>query len=317
MYPSVNFNSIGSLNRYTPSTPNKNRIESNNTLTFAGNEKTPAKETKNNKRNLLLASLALLAVTSVVVIAKARKASRIAKELDAIPQDLKEIFGRLKDKKGKEFIDSACQEMTEYMGLKGIAPKEIKMEGHDGLYCVTGGYSPIEHTISYSPGFLNIEQAEQLGLVAHELTHCRQFTNILRTEGIGVEEYAKAEAECAVKNAIRKDSVWDFMFRSSYKKAVEQGKGEEFLQEAIKRQTEKYISEIEKNFAQVLKLPKIKADSPEGIKAFKDLEAQRNYKGLGFLGSSSDEYKNSPIELEAYTFGNKIAKMFKTFMIYG
>ena len=243
---------------------------------------------------------------------KILKSTKIAK---SIPDELKVIFMELNGKSGKEFVDLAYQKMISYMNLKGIAPKSIIIRGESGLAKATGGYNPVTNTIEFSKGFVdNLTKEQQINLLSHELKHCEQFNNMLRTEGIGIKEYAKAIAENNVKNAINPSSFDNFMFRFKYNQALENGTGEEFLQKAIEKSTEKLIADIETNFAQTLKMPKIKADSPEGIKAFEQLEAQRNYEGLGFLGIGGEKYKNNPLEKEAYTFGDNIGQLYKAFI---
>lgn len=105
----------------------------------------------------------------------------------------------------------------------------------------------------------------------------------------------------------------DIMFKMRYQKAVANGKGEEFIQKAIDNQVKSMIPQIEKNFADVLKMPKIPANSPEGKKAYEYLEAQRNYEGLNIIGLGGDAYRTNPLEVEAYGFGDKMADLFEQY----
>lgn len=244
-----------------------------------------------------------------VTTKKTKSSLKISKN---IPEDLKPIFANLKGKTGQEFINTSYENTVKYMKLKGVAPKNIAITSTDGL-TVTGGYDPIQNTIEFSEGFLSkLPPKEQLKLISHELTHCKQFSTMLRTEGIGVEAYARAIAENSVNSAIN-GSFSNIMFKMSYKKAVANGKGEEFIQKAIDNQVQSMIPQIEKNFADVLKMPKIPANSPEGKKAYEYLEAQRNYEGLNIIGLGGDAYKNNPLEVEAYGFGDKMADLFEQY----
>ena len=231
-----------------------------------------------------------------------------------IPSEYKAIFADLEGKTGQEFVDTAYGNMVNHMKLNGIAPKRITINANDGVMSVTGGYDYINNTIKYSQGFLEkLTPQQQMNLISHELTHCKQFSNILRTENIGVNEYAKAIAKNSLKKALDKSSL-DFVLKNKYEKALEQGKGEEFIKKIVDSWTKQLVPEIETNFSEVLKLPKIKASSPEGIKAVKDFNAMKNYEGLDMLGFGSQNYRNNPLEVEAYNFGDNIEKLFKKFI---
>ena len=231
-----------------------------------------------------------------------------------IPSEYKAIFANLEGKTGQEFVDTAYGNMVNHMKLNGIAPKRITINGNDGIMSVNGGYDYINNTIKYSQGFLEkLTPQQQMNLISHELTHCEQFSNILRTENIGVNEYAKAIAKNSLKKALDKSSL-DFILKNKYEKALEQGKGEEFIKKIVDSWTKQLVPEIETNFSEVLKLPKIKASSPEGIKAVKDFNAMKNYEGLDMLGFGSQNYRNNPLEVEAYNFGDNIEKLFEKFI---
>lgn len=101
------------------------------------------------------------------------------------------------------------------------------------------------------------------------------------------------------------------MLKHRYEQALNQGKGEEFIRKTMDNWIKELIPKIETNFSEVLKLPKIKANSPEGTKAFKDLEPLENYEGLDMLGLGSKKYKNNPLQVEVYDFGDNIEKLFK------
>ncbi len=247
-------------------------------------------------------------------VVKPRTAQKVANALEKVPEEYRVIFANLEGKSGREFVSEAYENMVKQMGLNGIAPKNIIIEGADGVLSVKGGYSPIKNSIDYTKGFLNgLTKEQQLNLIAHELKHCEQYSTILRTEGISVEQYARAIAESQVRNAIKKGS-FDIRFKNSYKKALEAGKGEEFIQRATENTAKKIIPQIEESFAEVLKMPKFKADSIHGKKAHEYLEAMKNYEYMNSLGFCSEKYRNSLIEEEAYAFGDRIGNFFKSFL---
>lgn len=243
----------------------------------------------------------------------AQKPKNAVKVSKGISDDLKPLFANLECKTGQEFVDVGYNNVVEYMKLKGIAPANIAIKNEDGLFVVTGGFDPVKNTIEYSKGFLSeLSPKVQMNLMAHELKHCEQFSTILRTEGLGVESYARTIAQNSVYGAI-KDSSMDVMFKMRYKKALSEGKGDGFIQKAIEMQTEKLVPQIENNFSDVLKLPKFSAESPEGIRAKKYLDSFRDYEGLNFLGLGSDAYRANALEVEAYSFGDEIEKLFEKF----
>lgn len=247
---------------------------------------------------------------------KSKQTSKAVKISKKMPDEIKPLLANLEGKSGQEFTDIAYGNIVKHMKLNGIAPKSINIQGEDGLLSsVTGGFDPVKNTITFSQGFLKkLSPTQQINLISHELKHCEQFTNMLRTEGIGVNGYARATAENLVKQALGKSSL-ELCFKRDYQEALQNGKGEEFIQKATDNMTKQIIPEIERNFSEVLKLPKIKANSSDGLRAVKHLEAQRNYEGLNMLGLGSENYKNNPLEVEAYAFGDNIEKLIKDFVI--
>jgi hypothetical protein len=228
--------------------------------------------------------------------------------------EYKPLLAKLEGKSGKEFIDTAYENTVKHLKLDGIAPKSLKINGSDGVMSIKGGYNYIDNTIEYSQGFLEkLPPKQQMNLIAHELKHCEQFSNILRTENITTNDYARAIAENSLKQALDKSS-FDFSLKYAYKKALEQGKGEEFIAKQLDELTKSYVSKIETNFSEVLKLPKIKASSPEGIKAAQHFEALKKYEGIDLFGFGSENYRNNPLEVEAYAFGDNIEKIFNDFV---
>ncbi|HPT42048.1 MAG TPA: hypothetical protein PLG15_06660, partial [Candidatus Gastranaerophilaceae bacterium] len=179
----------------------------------------------------------------------------------------------------------------------------------------TGGFSPVSNSINYDNGVLKMNKAKQLDMLAHELKHSEQFSSMIRTEGVGIEKLAEALAENAVKNSIS-ESSFDFFFRGAYQNAVREGKAEEFLAAAKKNTAKTFLEEFRVNYEKVLNLPKISSDSIEGIKALEQINAIKDYEGANFIGIAGDTYKNNPLEVEAYAFGEKISNYFEKFMKY-
>lgn len=222
-------------------------------------------------------------------------------------QRLTPMFESIKNKNGKEFVDTAYQSMVKLFDLQGIAPEQIIGVNKKWF---SGGFDPLQNTIKYSE---RLSKEDIINLIAHELTHCKQTVTILRTEGLGAMEYAKALAENVTRNDVK---FFQGRFSSSYlrgelERAKYHGYEERFLQEFIDMDTRKFLSMIESNFAHILELPKIKANSPEGIKALEYLEGQRTYEFIPIIGG--DKYKNNVLEKEAYEIGDTIEKLYREF----
>lgn len=253
--------------------------------------------------------LATLGAVAAIVISKG-KALKNKKILSEIPQDLQARFAKIKNLDGETFSHKAYDEIVDYMGLKGVAPKKIRFDGDASFGQIQGGYSPIGNTIVFTNNFINASKSAQINLISHELTHCRQFTNMLRTEGVSVERYVDAEVSGIIEN-LKKNN---FSFRFGYSQAKHQGRGDEYLENARKVYTEAAMKDVNNNFADILKMPKFKADSPEGLKALQDLEASAKYEGFDLLGLPTEAYKSNPLEVEAYAYGDKMAELFKKFV---
>jgi len=295
----------------------KSQIQRNNFTATKPNllEKTPEKDQlelspkkKISKKNKFLIALGAIGAGTIAAIAilKGKK----AKILSSIPDDLKPIFAKIKNKKGDEFVSEAYSEMVKYLGLEGIAPSKISKTGADGIMTITGGFSPTNKTIGYSDGFFSkLNRTQQLNMLSHELRHCRQTVDFLRTEGIGIEEYAKAWTESSLKAGL--DNPFNAMI---YKQAQKSGAGEEFLANSRKSIFEKIKKSLEENYADVLKMPKISADSEEGRRIHKLFAGCREYEGIGMFGLEGENYRSNPLEIDAYEFGEQIQKLFSDFI---
>ncbi|MCD7779905.1 MAG: hypothetical protein LUH05_04455 [Candidatus Gastranaerophilales bacterium] len=260
-----------------------------------------------NKKTAAKVLLALGIITAAgIAIYKGRQ----IKALKEIPADLKPLFNDLKGKNGKEFVDDAYSGIVKHMGLSDVAPKNVNLTNKaDGMFnTVTGGFHPIENTIEYSKGFIDkLSKKQQFNLLSHELKHCEQYNKILRTEGLGAEALAKANAEQAVYQA----SGLFGNFSENVMKQYPKEEAEKIIKDEIDKLTQEYSAKIKKNFSESLKLPKIPASSQDGVKAKEYLESVRKYKGLGWLGTASKEYLENILEKEAYGFGGKMGKWFE------
>lgn len=262
---------------------------------------------KNQKRGLIAAGLATIILIGSVIVNKHNRAKRIKQ----IPEELRTIFKDLKGEKGEDFINKAYDKLKKYMKLDGIAPEKIEHLGTDkNCFYSQDGYNPTLNTIGYTDDFFtNLDKASQFSLIAHELKHAEQTAKIIQA-GL-LPEYAKAWAEQSIKNV--RNNPLEISFNLAYREAVKQGKGKEFLDNAIKNSTESIMSNMKESHKNRLNLPKYKKDSQEYKDAEKYIEATRNYTNLDCFGVGSKDYYNNPLEKEAYDFGDKMEKYFRDF----
>lgn len=299
---------------YVVNPSNTNSLKKQVPFGHVGTQKNTSGYSKKRKAGIALGiGAALLAIGSVIVSRgrTAAKAVQKAKMLAEIPPELQTRFSKLKDLSNEDFVKKGYDELVDYMGLKGVAPKEILNSGADGIN-ITGGYNPIKNTIEFSNGFFNkMKKHEQINMMAHELTHCKQFTNMLRTEGLSVENYVESSVTSMIKNAEKNPT--NIFFNLGLNKAKEAGKTNEFLENVREQWTRDLTKKVNEAYKDVLNMPKFKADSPEGKKAFEHLKANREYEGLNFIGIGSDSYRNNPLEIEAYGYGEKMKEFFKKY----
>lgn len=212
-------------------------------------------------------------------------------------KDLNIVFEKLKDKDGVDFVNTAYTELVKYMDLEGVAPNKITWEKNEGRPIV-GDYRFYNNSIVfYSDYFMKMDKASQLGIIAHELTHCKQLENMLRTEGISVERIAYAYAV----SDMRAMMVNNPKIQQMHAQAKANGKEQEFIQQMVALGTMKTTKELNEAHANTLKMPKHPLNSEKGKKAQTDLVAQFNYNGADMVA-----YNKCPMEKEAMMFENKI-----------
>lgn len=218
-------------------------------------------------------------------------------------KNLDAIFEKLEGKEGKDFANCAYSEFVKLMGLDEVAPKTITWEKNEGRPIV-GDYMFYNNSIVlYSDYFLKQDKATQLGVIAHELTHCKQLVNMLTTEGLSVEKIAYAYAVSDMRAMLSRNPKVQQMFLQ----AKSNGKEKEFMQMMIKAGTVKTTKELYAAHAETLKLPKHPMNSPEGQKAQRDWMAQYNYNG-----ADMKVYNACPLEKEAMNMENMVKMAYKS-----
>jgi len=235
-----------------------------------------------------------------------------AEALKEIPRGLRTIFKELKDETGENFVHKAYSKLRKYMKLDGIAPDEIGRLGpdevtHSGAKVnIEGGYNPRNNSISYTDGFFNrLEKHEQLNFLAHELKHAEQASKIIRS-GL-ISQYAGTWAKFQVSGVLQ--NPLNVPVQMALKKARENGKLSEFVKGAMFACKDETLKDMTKGHANTLKLPQYSPKSigyKEGTNYFESYKTYSN-------NIYDSEYKNNPIEIEAYAFGNQIEKHFQIY----
>ena len=134
------------------------------------------------------------------------------------------------------------------------------------------------------------------------MTHCKQTTNILRTDAPNIlQQYAFAIAASDFRAAM----ITNPQARLGFIKAQQAGNADEYAKIMIYRQAAGTYKELITVFKDVLKLPKHSVNSPDEQKAISDIKAQSVYNGADVNG-----WANCPLEKEAMDFERKIVKAF-------
>lgn len=241
------------------------------------------------------------------------------KALKEIPEELLKIFESTKGKEGEEFANAAYDSIVKYLKLEGIAPDKINIgdiENKSILGGVTFGYNPFENKISSSSGFFtSIKRPKQFNGIAHELKHCKQYNQIVQTEGLGIEKLA--DAFCEQNFNIWLDQEPNILIGKTNLQIIQDKYGDkaaEILKQKKQEFYESILTSFTKNFSKTASLPKYSLESKQGQKALEYLKAVREYKGIGTFGAVSEDYLNNALEKEAYEFGNKIQKFYEKYI---
>ena len=198
-----------------------------------------------------------------------------------VPAEYRTMLTKLKKFQTKEeYVQASYNELKKTLGISGTADGKItvlKPKGFFGDIFATdlvGGYNFVENKIFFESQFYRLSKPEQTAMIGHEMMHARQVEGIIRT--FGIEKYIQA---------------------------LESNGGKLSSKE---RET------LLTNFANIIKKPCFSPNSPEGLKAAKDLEALSIYKGIardsnGKL-SVADGYLQNGLEKEAYKFQRQLQK---------
>lgn len=234
------------------------------------------------------------------------------KSWNLIPEDLKISFAKLYNKHGKSFFKKAYKELVKYMDLQGFAPKKVKFVRCDKTTAATFdeclnriGYSINEYKYFYS-------KPDQLGSLAHELQHCKQSVNLIRSKSVGAEGYADAISERLVCERIKKMKD-NGSFKLAYEKALKNGNLDEFLNSQKKYFYKIIFPLVRKNFSKAIRMPKLDETPAQKIEIMKNLNALRYYVQPSESFLNSVKYSRNFREIEAHYAGIEMERYYKTF----
>lgn len=125
------------------------------------------------------------------VIDFSRRSKEVAKN-----KELNAVVGKINELPEENFLDKSYDLIVDYLNLKGVAPETFDFQDVSNSNEMAF-FRPLENSISLTSGLKAKSKEEQVSMIAHELTHCAQFTAILRTEGIGLDQVAEALVQSA------------------------------------------------------------------------------------------------------------------------
>lgn len=228
---------------------------------------------------------------------------------ESVPENLQIAFERIKNKEGKRFVKAAYKELIKNMDLQGVVPKKLKFVKLPPN--TNAKYDDIYNRIYYSKDAVSKNpKSKQIGTLEHELTHCKQSCDLIRSSNISIEKYAAALAEAKVH---QRRISYDKRFWGPYLEARRNGNGKKFISDTIKSCSNSLLPDLKKGFAQVLKLPKIKGTPERNIYLNKNLEAIKSHINSDVARVSIKHYLNNFREKEAFEAGNKMENYYKAF----
>jgi len=244
---------------------------------------------------------------------------------DKLLPEFQDMFSKLKDLKGKDFVGKAYESMVKKMGYEGCAPR-LKIEPLDvDNACFEGTHGVI--TFNENKLGKNTNE-ENLSIMFHEFTHFIQASDIIRTKKLGADKYMEWIPKSNLYQASNDEELCNVKFKKPYDKLS-------------KDEIDNYVSECVNELKQVFnysfyqkiidKKGIIASNSDLGKQANKYLEAlnqtintsaplnaeKEGYRivahPLEFYSKLYDDYATNHFEATAFTLGNKIKKIFDMF----
>ena len=235
--------------------------------------------------------------------------------------ELQDMFLQIRHLEGINFAAKAYSLLVKHMGYEGAAPKILptKSASLEGAWDFLPGQIKVEESLFTKP------KSQMLCTLWHEFQHFIQDSDIVRTEGKGVNALIKAHIKAVINN-LKNNSV---LCKKQFNKPLEQITEADFssLGQSLERH---WPTDINMSLYHRVTDKKgiIRAGSSQAAKVEADLSATANYvyaqyflrEGLSYPELNRDEqrifekYATNPKEVEAQKTGSRIKAQFEAFM---
>lgn len=228
-----------------------------------------------------------------------------------ITPEMSLMFAQIRNLKGEEFIKTSYKLMTRLLGCEDYAPELIlkNTDEYKGAFDKFSGKIKIAINNCRSGTEL---QGDLLAILRHELEHFIQYTDIARTEGLGIDAICKANAKSGLR-ALKMDR--ERCIKIYHKPFEEMTESEdEILQNFYNRSK----AEINTTFYEkvIQKKGIIKKGTPEFNKATEYLKAEEVYTYVKYKEKNDllvKDYENNLLEQEANNVGTPMDMNFGFF----
>lgn len=226
-----------------------------------------------------------------------------------VPANIKQYYNDFKKLEGEKFARACYERLKTDLGFKNAAP-ELMIDPELAGSNTMGQYNPYSGKLTLNPTVLESKaKAEMLNFMRHELEHYRQFADIARTEGIGIEGLAKATTDKYINDLKTGNTALFDLNRTVAKNHPE--KLPEFAEKLYKSRVEELGSvELYKTYAAQNGV--IPAESELANKVSQYVEAYANYPDMSFSFLAPPEaYHANILEVEAFSAGNAARDAYK------
>lgn len=239
-------------------------------------------------------------------------------------QEFKDVFPKLKELEGKDFIEKAYDLIAKKLGYEGCAPK-LKIEPFDqeGYY-----FDGIDGVIAVNEKNISTKtNAENLHGLLHEFMHFIQASDIIRTEGLGSEIYIKSKPTSFLRQA-RYDK--QLCIASFGKENLSVEEEQSYVQKEINEYKKAFNNSLYDKVVKMKGIIKSNNDLAKQSKNYlydfndvmypytreqlKEMGYNMNKYSVGLHHDIYNRYQNNLVELHANTVGQKIEDSYNAFL---